>query len=152
MKLKPYMLVAVSMEDGRYNVIGQTMSFSTPENTIMVRMVPGHPGTLQEIPLTRIYSVGTRRYRQVSYATVKGVGSFPEDMLRYDNAVPVNFKIERDDWRTKAIIDPAFGSDELIIATVCESGRRNDFCDARWASFLWSVKRLKTETISGDAA
>jgi hypothetical protein len=84
----------------------------------------------------------------VAYATVHGRGQFPEDMLRYDNAVPVNFKVEQTFYGPKAVIDPAHGATDLIIATVLPYGSRSDFCDARWSSFLWKVKRLRTERLT----
>lgn len=146
MKLKPYMLVRVKMDDGRYNIVGEVMSFETPEHTVMVRMVPGHPGTLQELPVSRLLPV-ERKYYSVAYATVHGRGQFPEDMLRYDNAVPVNFEVYHDQTGPKAKLLPGLG-DQLIIATVLPYGSRSDFCDARWASFLWSVKRLKVERLT----
>jgi hypothetical protein len=165
MKFKPYQLVHVTMDNGRYSIIGEVMSFPIPhqhatlttkhsgKDTIMVRMVPNHPGTLQEIEVTRCRPVEGRKRYAVCYATVKGHGSFPDDMLRYDHAVPVNFTIDHDHFTgPKAVLLPDYG-DELLIATVEETYKTHRaFCAERWASFLWAVKPLKVEYIAGSAS
>ena len=43
-ELKPYVLVRIQAND--YAYIGQLIGFPLPDQTIMVRRVPGHPGTL----------------------------------------------------------------------------------------------------------
>lgn len=151
MNLKPYKLVSVSMANGRYSIIGQVISLPIPgvesksivgrDATIMVRMIPDHPGSLEEVAISRL-SIPAYRYRYVSYAKIRGIGQFPDDMLRYDAAVPVNFKVVDDLHRgPRAVLEPGMG-DDLLIATVIQLQHRGDFCDARWASFLWSVERI----------
>src|SRR5512135_980423 len=97
MKLKPYMLVYVKRDHGHY--VGEALSFPTPEHTIMVRRIPGHPGTLEEVPLEKIDTItkvpAGRRW--IHYATCHGRGAFPWDMLRYDVAAPLNVK-ETDEY------------------------------------------------------
>lgn len=146
-KIKLYSLVRVSMDSDRYSIIGQVLSLPTPDSTVMVRMVPDRPGTLAEVPLARVQTIAGSRYDRVSYATVSGMGQFPEDMLRYDRAVPVNFKVESTEHGPRAVIDRLHGSSEFIVAKVMERGSRIDFTDARWSSFLWNVKRIRQERL-----
>ena len=47
-----------------YSHFGEVLSRRTPSNTYMVRMVPGNPGTLREIPDTRL-AITTGRIRWV---------------------------------------------------------------------------------------
>jgi hypothetical protein len=50
--VKPYSLVTVRR--GGRTFTGEVMSYPTPEGTAMVRCIPGHPGTLAELPLSFI--------------------------------------------------------------------------------------------------
>ncbi len=146
-EFQPYQLVIVSSEHGQY--VGESMSYGTTEDTLMVRRVPGHPGTLNELPLAQLRRISERdskKFRWVHYATVKGVGQFPVDMLRYDWAAPVNFALldGRHGWGTVAEIDPTHGLEGYWIARF--SDRRDpQWTSARWSSFLWGVKHQKTE-------
>lgn len=154
-KFAPYQLVEVTVQDhnaegGRRRFVGEVMSFVTPEDTIMVRRIPGHPGTLEELPITQL-AIPSRKYRYVHYAVVKGNGSFPVDMLRYDSCVPVNFTLEEAYSGMKAKLDPATSApgDDLVVADVSEH-RLPRFTKERWRSFLWFVKELRTERIGEE--
>lgn len=161
-KLKPYVLTWIrvdcdSAEGGCYRFIGELMGFPLPptpafqSGSIMVRRVPGHPGTLDEIALDNIEGEPNKKPRFVHYATVKGSGQFPVDMLRYDSCAPVNFKLEFDSWgkRTRAVLTDPKLCDELIVADV-SSDRRPHWTSARWSSFLWGIKELKTEALQSN--
>lgn len=150
-KLKPWMLVNVRYPHGGC-CPGETVSFPTPEGTIMVRRVPGMAGTMDEVPLDRISTLGVKRIT-IHYAAVAGPGNrlrggfFPVDMLRYDGAVPVNFSIDEEG---RAV--PEIEGDELIVANVSTVSRRAFWTKDRWGSFLWSLREIKSEQfIEGES-
>lgn len=153
-QLKPYQLVQVRVEDaverGVRTYLGEVMSYTTPDNTIMVRRVPGHPGTLDELPVGQLTLIQPKLKRvRISYAQVGGSGSFPLDMLRYDSCVPVNFRLVPHEEvlnRLVPVVDPAFGWEGAVVARVTALGYRQGFTVARWSSFLWGCKELKSET------
>jgi hypothetical protein len=151
-KLKPYLLVYVQ-KDG-YSHIAQTMSYSTPTNTIMVRRVPGFPGTLEEIRVDQVspHPVG-KSFKYIHYATVAGVGSFPVDMLRYDSAAPVNFTLEEKFTGPHAVMLPGMDFGEGLIVADVSDRSMHSWTNERWRSFLWSVRPLWTEklVLSGDS-
>jgi hypothetical protein len=125
------------------------MSFPFPTDDvgerIMVRRVPGHPGTLEDMPVSWIEGIAKKsEAKRVSYAVIKGVGSFPTDMLRYDNAVPVNFELDVTDRGVTARLLPGMG-DELIVART--GGTFLAWTQARWSSFLWGIREVAVENI-----
>ena len=151
-QFKPYQIVVV-VNDG-YVHFGQVMSYVTPESTVMVRRVPGHPGTLEEMPTTKLREIHDRpaQYRWVHYALVSGRGSFPVDMLRYDHAAPVNFRIDETHGlgsTHKAVVDPAMGFEGLMIAALSKN-RLPSWTPARWSSFLWGIKPFRTVDLRTD--
>ncbi len=139
-EFKPYQLVLVQ-EDG-YNYIGQVISRITPENTYMVRRVPGDPSTMEEFHSSKLKTIDQDR-KWVQYATVAGLMGFPIDMLRYDYCVPVNFKLEEDRWgsKTKPII---INDDKELIVARATRRKNDEWTKGRWSSFLWGIKELKT--------
>lgn len=151
-KFKPYQLAWSNWqfytESGFVRHIVEVMSF-IDEGRYMVRRVPGHPGTLVEMPEAQLEPLAPhQKYRWVQYAVVKGHGQFPTDMLRYDSCVPLNFHLENDQWGypTKTVLDPSFGSEELIVASATPN-QYVRWTEERWRSFLWSLKHLKTEKL-----
>lgn len=143
---KPYQLAYV--QAGDYQYIGQVMSRETPDGTYMVRRAPGHPGTLDEVSADKLATLHTGKQVFVHYAIVAGRGSFPIDMLRYDQAAPVNFTLDRSHAGgagCKAVLLDGMG-DDLIIAQTSTSIRPN-WTSARWSSFLWSVRPLQSERL-----
>jgi len=140
----PYKLMIV--EEEGYSYVGELMSFKTPENTVMVRRVPGHPGTLEEMPITKL-RVCTFKPTHVHYAEVDGKVGFPLDMLRYEMAAPVNFRIIHENQHYSTEIDPSFGFEKLVIATCTERKHGTVWTEKRWESFLWRVKPLRTVKI-----
>lgn len=148
MRLKPHMLVDVS-ERGTlitevHYYVGEVMSFPTPEKTVMVRRAPGCPSTLVELPLADVQR-NCWRQALVTYALCMGRGAFPVDMLRYDNAVPVNFKLLPHAYKGVEVeLEP--GQDVPIIAVASQSDKL-PFTPERWRSFLWNIKILKTERV-----
>jgi len=134
-ELKPYVLVRIQAND--YAYIGQLIGFPLPDQTIMVRRVPGHPGTLAQLPIASLEVLANQKaWRWVHYAEVKGTGSFPVDMLRRETAAPVTFDPDTGE-RTK---------EGFIIAKV--TGKRQVLWNAeRWASFNWQIKPLCSEQL-----
>lgn len=139
--IKLYDIVTVRHED--YTHYGEVLSRLTPEDTFMVRMVPGHPGTLKEVSASKLMEIN-RSIRWVHYAEVAGAGSFPIDMLRYDFAAPLNFDPETME------LDRSFGHDKPVIARASAS-RMPDWTDGRWSSFLWGVRHVTTERLERPA-
>jgi hypothetical protein len=143
MKVKPYQFVIVQRE--AYSHIGEVMSFETPDQTAMVRRAPGHPGTLEEVPIALLRPVAVKP-RYVHYAEVSGWGSFPLDMLRYDVAAPVNFMVKETEGLLKAVTYPDFEEDRLIIAHASHEAHPS-WTVERWMSFIWVVRELTTEKL-----
>lgn len=137
--LKPNDFVFLKMPE--YGCIGEIMSYPIQEQTIMVRRVPGHPGTMEEVSLNQVTLYRGPEIKYVHYAKIWGRCSFPVDMLRHDVAAPVNFTINE---RGKAEIDPGF--DDLMIGKVSEH-KHPYWTEVRWFSFLWAIEHIKTEAI-----
>ena len=138
--VKLYDIVLVQ-RDG-YAHYGQILSRVTPTNTAMVRMVPGHPGTLREMSIDVLHET-TISPGFVHYAVVQGIGSFPVDMLRREGAVPLNF-----DPDTKEF-DRSFGTEEFMICKVSEL-REPNWNEDRWDTFGWQVFETHTEEIADE--
>jgi hypothetical protein len=138
MKHKLYAIVLVRHPE--YHHFGEILSRITPQGTYMVRMVPGHPGTLREIAGERLMGT-TGRIKYVHYAKlVQGVGAFPIDMLRYDHCAPLNFDPET------LQINPLMGFDTPVVARA--SDRKDpDWTHERWRSFTWDVEPMRTERL-----
>ena len=154
---KPYQFVLVKVADPfvemkQRTFIGETMSMPTPDATIMVRRVVGHPGTLIEVPVASLTLQKGMNRCWVHYARVNGVRpnglGFATDMLRYDTCVPVNFTYGRtSDFNPNAKIieiDPAFGWAFPVVAQASRS-MRPQWTVERWHSFFNSIVPLKTE-------
>ena len=135
-EFKPFELVRVQEE--KYAYCGQVVSRETPEGTYMVRRVPGDPSTMEEMPRGKLGK--TNKYKYVAYAAVSYRFYFPVDMLRYDFASPVNFKLEEEEGRVKVILNS--GETQPIIARVTDSKYCPGWTDARWGSFSSSVEIL----------
>lgn len=160
LKLAPYQLVNVQ-DPARWYApafIGEVMSFKTPDNTVMVRTVPGHPGTLVEVSTEFIKGVYDQSHGwYVHYASVAGGrnSSFPVDMLRYDDCVPVNFVVEYNGERHIAKLQPENSlvgkTDSLIVARTSRK-RYEPFTVARWSSFLWGCNHFMTEEFPSGKA
>lgn len=144
-KLKPYQQV-VLQNDG-YSHLAETISYPTPDGTIMVRRVPGDPTTMIEVQLDKL-SEATGKYRFVHYAKVHLSFDFPMDMLRYDFAAPVNFQLVEDDWgRVKAILND--GEDSYIVARAHQNKNVDPWTHARWNSFCARVEPMNVLKIEG---
>ena len=137
----------------------QTMRELSAVPTIMVRRVPGHPGTLQELPLGIVSELDAPRnkWKYVSYAYVSRRGShpfdmFPVDMLRYDCCAPLNFALAEDSsyGGVRADLDPQFGFDRLVVAKVCER-KYGRWTERRWESFGWTLEEFDVMAIADDA-
>lgn len=151
---KPHEFVFVteqsdSVECGAHTYIGEVMSVGIPMHTLMVRRVPGHPRTLVQLPVGKLQHLRKdQRPLHVHYARVAGIGQFPVDMLRYDQCVPVNFKLVPDSWgkHTKPEIDLSFGfGNALVVARAVRRGE--PWTVGRWNSFLWSIKPINAEKL-----
>jgi hypothetical protein len=133
---KPYLIVMV--KQGEHTFIGETISFPTSNGkSIMVRKVPGHPGTMVEMLCADLTVLPQRRRYFVHYAKVEGALSFPTDMLRREHAVTLNFDAET------LMIDATHGSSDHLIAKV-SSWRDPMWNLERWQSFGWRCEALNT--------
>jgi hypothetical protein len=91
--LVPYQLATILNTDiSKRRRVVQIISRPTPENTIMVRMVPGEPTTMIQLPIEGIEHVNEKKplsfpepYLHVAEVDCNRM-VFAEDMLRYDNA------------------------------------------------------------------
>lgn len=146
-KFKPYQLVWATVNDrvegGHRSFVAEVMSMPM-DDTVMVRTVPGHPGTLVELSLDALEEMPRHRnYAYVSYAHIGGSGSFPTDMLRYDQCVPLNFTLVEQGYMIKAVADPkhSLGTD-LYVARAVERRNSLHWTTERWRSFLWGCKEV----------
>lgn len=143
-KIKIYDLVVVSHEDYSHlgQIISKPLALVDRPATVMVRMVPDDPTTMEEVEISRLRAPNGKS-KWVHYAKVFGPERrvFPVDMLRYDFAAPVNFSIDINGY---AHLDEEqdYGTD-LIIAN-CTEHKATFWTDARWASFGWGISYLKT--------
>lgn len=150
-RYKPHDIVVVQQTG--YSHYGEVLSLEIPHAdsapTYMVRCVPGEPTTLQEIEAARLrLPDSARRIYDVHYATVASkwrshpFHNFPVDMLRYDFASPVNFKLVENDLNgVDAEIEN--GQSDLVIATAT---RRSGgaWTPERWSSFMWTIRPWKS--------
>lgn len=133
----------VIVDRGDFRHFGQVLSRRTPTGTFMVRTVPGHPGTLLELPEVQLTPTDAR-VKWIHYAEVQGPlknprsFNFPVDMLRYDYAAPVNFNLETGE------IVPNFGFGEKLIVAKGTTTRHPNWTVDRWRSFVWSCKHVTT--------
>lgn len=154
--LRPFTLVWVNEREARtplgdVQYVGEVMSWRIPpDGTYMVRRVPGHPGTLVELPercLSRMTNKGPGSMRYVHYAVVAGHGSFPVDMLRYDNCTPVNFDIEWSEAGAATIKRKDNGIGPLLVAKAAPTLTFGRWTEARWESFGWSLRPVQAHSI-----
>jgi hypothetical protein len=145
-RAKPYNLARVTDPAG-FAYIGEVMSYPTPDETVMVRRVPDHPCLLVEVPLSRVEfdERSAKRIKYVHYAVVRRVDllapvAFPVDMLRYEEAAPVNFKLVDDD--RPMLLQPEYPEDFMIAAATAY--RRPGWTAARWESFGWEIEPHRT--------
>jgi hypothetical protein len=135
---KPYQYVSVKHEG--YSHVGEVISYeidNSDDQTVMIRLVPGDPSTIVEVPINCIKPV-KGNYKWVHYAVTWGFGQFPIDMLRYDCAAPVNFTFNDDG---EAILNE--GEINYIVAR-CSELKRWTWTYERWRSFMWNIEPLKT--------
>lgn len=167
---QPYQQVYVNVRDELgYQFYGEVMSYpfaptadSKPlihhagEQLVKVRRVINDATTMVELPVDILVGLAAAdRLRYVHYALVRGVGSFPVDMLRYDSAAPVDFELDPeypytrllagDDRDVRLLLKRGPG---LLIARATKT-RRPEWCTERWHSFLWHLDEVKTVTVEG---
>jgi hypothetical protein len=147
---KPYDLVIVQHGDkygiDLYRHCGQIISRPIGDGTIMVRMVPDDPTTMEQVSLEMLGKPHLK-CKWVHYAQVNGFGQFPIDMLRYDFCSPANFTMSYDE-RDRIVVTIKDGQHDLIVAQ-CTTVNRPDWTRGRWLSFGWDIKPLKTLKIEG---
>jgi hypothetical protein len=136
---KPYQLALLKVPTSTRHRVVQIMSYPTPTETIMVRTVPGMPDTLVEVPIYNLleYKTGDRQ-RYVHVATVDSIFSFPEDMLRYDNAAlyDVNTPEEGENGR-------GLRGNGVLVYMVSER-RAPNWRYGRWESFSSKLTTVNT--------
>jgi hypothetical protein len=149
-RLTPWMFATLENKalGNRHTV--EVVSYPTPAKTIMVRAIPQFPSTLLEVPISHLSP--SPAIKAVAFATVCGSGSFPLDMLRYDNAVPANFRLCPDSGMIHR--DPDWPNNGLIVATTVLRGydASKAFTIARWRSFGWTCLPFKVEALKREVA
>lgn len=145
---KPNQVVQYTNKNLGYSHPVEVMSFVTPDNTYMVRRVPGYPGTLEEVSAQTLKEMTWRPARVVYVRVARAPGfrlPFPTDMLRYDAAAPVNFTL--DDEGNPSDPDPAFGFEGLVVAIATPRNRIVAWTSERWASFGWVGTQIAVESL-----
>jgi hypothetical protein len=118
----------------------EVISHPIGDGTIMVR-VPNEPATLRQVNVSSLQT-SSRKIKWIHYAEVRGPLSFPVDMLRYDNCIPMSFEIEEvAGWRINHKLKE--GWDKLVVVKGWDQKNPN-WTDARWRSFGWSLERMGT--------
>ncbi len=160
-KLKPYQLVSVQLPTSKRRRVVQTISCPIPNDdnrpdTIKVRMVPGDPTTMTELPVADLKTC-ERKGRWVHVAKVKaGVGGIPEDMLRYDGASYYNQQLPETDAEGQEPRGDPF-SDEVLgnrpgegwtLVYAVTSSKTPPWTVDRWNSFCCALRHLKTQDLN----
>lgn len=125
----------------------QTISRPIPGDTIKVRMVPGDPTTMRELPIAELEvssSFSGKKSLKVHIANVRGVGCFPVDMLRYDWAALVDPDIQVHNSEGDIILR---GKEPIQVYRLSCRGHDSGWTVDRWWSFLWSVKPIHSLAI-----
>ena len=147
---EPYQLVLLEIRTSTRKRPVQVISRLIPDHpegdTIMVRMVPGDPTTIREVPIAKLehYTIRNKK-RWVHIAEVQGSFSFPEDMLRYDGAAlcdPDQDEVPEGGWRTAGGV--------LIYAV--SDRKQPSWTDARWRSFSWGLQHELTLDLDDHAS
>lgn len=133
MSFKPYQLAHLEVEVSTRRRLVEVISRPTPDNTIMVRMVPGEPTTMLEVKLGELHSRAQNRYLHIARVTTGFV--FPEDMLRYDNAALYDHTLPEDGGDDRGLPVPPEG---LLVYTD-SANRKNPWTLDRWNSFSCTV-------------
>lgn len=157
-KFKPNDFVVVRhpsewVEGGQFNVTGQVVSYPFPEEkgeveAVMVRMVVGDAGTMERVPIDRLFQpYGKPKW--VQYARVWGGSSFPMDMLRYDHAYPVNFYAEQEYFRGTRMgmcirMKEGYDSDNDLIIGRTADYKNAPWTEGRWNSFAWGIEHVNS--------
>jgi hypothetical protein len=132
MSFKPYQLAYLEVATSTRQRVVEIISYPIPGpkgETVMVRMVPGEPTTMEEVPITKLAPAPQMRW--VHVAVVNSVLNFPEDMLRYDGAALFDHTLNES--------DPNQG--EVLIYRVSET-KAARWHDARWHSFQCTINNV----------
>lgn len=102
---------------------------------IKVRMVPGDPTTLHELPIDQLKGPawGQDKKMFLHWATVFGFGYFPIDMLRYD-------RCQVEDW--KLGLDRRFTVEERFRVVQISGDKKPQWHPDRWMSFQWALQPI----------
>lgn len=136
---KPYDLalltVPVSARRRTVEIISKPIPNEGGEPTIMVRMVPGEPTTLAEVPVAHLLPRAKARYLHV--AEVRTGMTFPEDMLRYDFAALY-------DHMAAEAPDPHVYCDPTVPTLIYRvmTNRNPSWTVGRWQSFGCSIVNI----------
>jgi hypothetical protein len=129
---KPYDLATIQLPTSERRRTVEVLSYPTPDDTIMVRMVPGDPTTLREVKVDDLEPRARQRYCRI--ARVRCRFDFPEDMLRYDDAALCD-PDQSEDFRTDA---------PVLIYRLTDYKRGTCWTEGRWASFSASIEQVAT--------
>lgn len=144
--MKPFGLMQLPVDVSVRKRIVQVVSLPLPNGTIMVRMVPGEPTTMIEMPVANLLPLPSswNHSHWLHVARVNSLFSFPEDMLRREHAFLWDhtiheFEVPRQKYTGK-------DDDKTIIYKINErpaSGWNYD----RWQSFSCDVQHLYSRNL-----
>lgn len=153
-QLVPNLVVYYQRDFGgvKYSLPVELRSYEIIEGakeTINARLLPGEPCTLREINISDIRRMPANdRPRWVHHYEVKPIlaglpTSVPEDMLRFDNAVPLTFQmIDGGSVLNK-------GESRYIVGR-CAMTKSRTIAFARWESFGWTATLLQTQSFKAQ--
>ncbi len=131
---RPYQLAYLKATAEPRHRIVQVISKETPERTIMVRRTPGDATTMVEVAVADLLPCPQYRYAHFA-RVISGFKTFPDDMLRYDDAF---------------VVDSGVGSEESpdgVLVYTCRSYKHRPWTDGRWKSFSCNVKHVLTQDL-----
>jgi hypothetical protein len=124
--------------------IVEVVSYPTPNETIMVRMVPGEPTTVKKVYVAELTPC-KRKYRYVYLARVIGF-TFPEDMVFYDNAALYDHRLP-ECGEENPILGYADGlrvpDEGLIVYKLSSAKRVKPWTYGRWQSYSCWIEEVK---------
>lgn len=134
--------------------MGEIVSRPTPDNTIMVRLVPDTPSTMEEVPISALSKIHKTEYKYVHYAklvmckppNILGFDSNKSwgltDLLRHDYAAPVSFDFYEIHDELGISTKKDCGSN-LVIGTVSMI-QFPDWSTEKWLERGWEIRHLST--------
>lgn len=145
---KPYDLATIKLPVSTRRRVVEIISRPIPGGckvkaleTIMVRMVPGCPDTLNEVETKDLVAI-TNPERYVHIGKVRYSFTFPEDMLRYEGASLYDHTLSEDEIPKTIQEVVVYRMSRVKIGAV--AGGKGNWVQARWNSFSAGVEHLHT--------